>query len=91
MSSVRVNRIIGFIMSNDMIDLDYLGWALSWASYLNQLSRYTKPFNIWPTKHKNIMNKMLNASDYWKEDSIYLSEDSATQRLVIAFGFRYFI
>lgn len=24
MSSVRVNRIIGFIMSNDMIDLDYM-------------------------------------------------------------------
>lgn len=59
----------------EMSDLDYLGWALSWARYLNQLSRYTKPFNIWPTKHKNIMNKMLNASDYWKEDSIYLSEE----------------
>ena len=24
MSSVRVNRIVGFIMSNDMMDLDYM-------------------------------------------------------------------
>jgi hypothetical protein len=58
----------------DMSDLNYLGWALAWTSYLNQLSRYTKPFSIWPIKHKNIMNKMLNASEYWQEDSIYLSE-----------------
>lgn len=58
----------------DMIDLDYLGWALSWASYLNQLSRYTKPFSIWPIKNKNIMNKMLNAPEYWKEDPIHLSD-----------------
>ena len=59
---------------HDMTDLEYLGWALSWASYLNQLSRYTKPFSIWPIKNKNIMNKMLNASDYWKEDPVYLNE-----------------
>jgi hypothetical protein len=58
----------------EMSDLDYLGWALSWTMYLNQLSRYTKPFNIWPMKQKNIMNKMLGASDYWKEDSVYLSD-----------------
>ena len=58
----------------NMTNLDYLGWALSWACYLNQLSQYTKPFNIWPTKHKNIMNKMFRASDYWQEDSACLSD-----------------
>lgn len=58
----------------EMSDLDYLGWALSWTNYLSQLSQYTKPFNIWPMKQKNIMNKMLNASEYWKEDPTYLSD-----------------
>ena len=58
----------------NMTDLNYLGWALSWALYLYKLSRNTKPFCVWPKKNKNIMNKMLDMPSYWKDDPTYLIE-----------------
>lgn len=51
-----------------MSNLNYLGWALSWSCYLNQLAKCTKPFRIWPKKNNDIMNRILNIAIHWHED-----------------------
>lgn len=60
---------------HEMEGLEFLGWSLAWALYLQKLSKCTKPFCIWPKKSSNIMNKMLNISSFWYENNEYTIED----------------
>jgi len=65
---------------HEMENLEFLGWALSWALYLQKLSKCTKPFCIWPRKNNNIMNKMINISSYWYENSEYAVENFSSHQ-----------
>lgn len=55
----------------EMPDLEYLGWALSWACYLNKLHQSNSSSFVWPKSNKNIINKMLNIPTIWRDDPQY--------------------
>ena len=67
---------------HEMDGLEFLGWSLAWTLYLQKLSKCTKPFCIWPRKNGDIMNKMLNISSFWYENSEHTIENfcSSQQR-----------
>jgi hypothetical protein len=52
-------------------DVDFIGWAVAYSSFLNKLSGRARHFNPWPQESDHILNKLLNISDYWAEDSEY--------------------
>lgn len=56
----------------DISNIDFLGWALSYSSYLYKLSmKNNKERKPWPEGDKHILNKALCAQDYYSEDSEY--------------------
>lgn len=52
-------------------DIDFIGWAVAYSSFLNKLSGRARHFSPWPQESDHILNRLLNISDYWAEDSEY--------------------
>lgn len=52
---------------NDMLPVDFIGWAYAVSMFVNKLSRCAKHFKPWPNSSKHVLNRALNAGDMWQE------------------------
>mgnify|MGYP006304685681 CR=1 FL=1 len=61
----------------DMEEIDFLGWALSYAQYVFKLNSRAKRISVWPQDNNAVCNKMLNLCEYYAEDADHTKESMA--------------
>jgi len=59
---------------NDMLSVDFIGWAFAIAMFVNKLSQCSKHFKPWPNSSAHVLNKALNAADIWAESEEHAVE-----------------
>lgn len=57
-----------------MSNIDFMGWALSYAHYIFKLNSRAKRISVWPNENKSICNSMLNLCEYYNEDPEHAKE-----------------
>lgn len=57
-----------------MEEIDFLGWALSYAQYIFKLNSRAKRISVWPQENNAICNRILNLEEYYSEDPEHTKE-----------------
>lgn len=58
-------------------EMEYLGWALAWARFVNKLNTKTTWFNVWPKDNDDSLNRIYNLASFFEEDPSYVKETYA--------------
>lgn len=68
----------------DLSDLDFISWAMAYATFIQKLSSRAQHYSPWPQESQDILNRLLNAGEYWSEDESYCHENFAAEEARIA-------
>jgi hypothetical protein len=52
---------------NEMLPVDFIGWAFAVSMFVNKLSQCSKHFKPWPNSSTHVLNRALNAAEIWSE------------------------